>query len=253
MTNADEARFDEFHTITDEYNIIEIVDKLLVDNHQYIAGKSFGISDLYAFSILENLPSNKIRSKDTKNWIENCRKFISDEKSLQSQKEPLTGESNIRDKLFDLFTKNSIQYENIDHPEVFTVEAMMPYLSGITGAVCKNLFLKDKKGGLYLLSALHDRTVNLSDLGKKLKIKDFRFASEELLFQNLGVRQGCVTAYALMNDFEKKVKFLLDKDILSFDKVFFHPLVNNATTGISSEDFKKFVDVTGHEIVLIDF
>ena len=122
------------------------------------------------------------------------------------------------------------------------------------GAISKNLFLKDKKGKLYLLSALHNKPINLSDLGKKLKLPSgsLRFASEDLLFETLGVRQGCVTAYALINDMEnKKVTFLLDQDVLQFEKVYFHPLVNTASTGISLSDFRKFLSITGHEIVTV--
>jgi len=73
-----------------------------------------------------------------------------------------------------------------------------------------------------------------------------------LLFETLGVRQGCVTAYALINDMEnKKVTFLLDQDVLQFEKVYFHPLVNTASTGISLSDFRKFLSITGHEIVTV--
>ena len=73
-----------------------------------------------------------------------------------------------------------------------------------------------------------------------------------MLFETLGVRQGCVTAYALINDMEnKKVTFLLDQDVLQFEKVYFHPLVNTASTGISLSDFRKFLSITGHEMVTV--
>ena len=138
-----------------------------------------------------------------------------------------------------------------DHPEVFTVDAMMPYLTQIPSgsAITKNLFLKDKKGGLYLLSALHDKPVNMNDISKRIKAPGLRFASEDILFETLGVKQGCVTAFALLNDSNSKVKFLLDQDVLQAQKVYFHPLINNATTGISIEDFQKFVQLTNHTIV----
>ena len=99
---------------------------------------------------------------------------------------------------------------------------------------------------------LHDRTVNLTDLAKKLKLNGLRFASEDLLFETLGVRQGHVTAYALINDKEGKVGFLLDKEMLSEEYVNFHPLVNTATTRVSVKDFQKFVEFTGHKITLVD-
>ena len=61
-----------------------------------------------------------------------------------------------------------------------------------------------------------------------------------------------MTAYALINDMEnKKVTFLLDQDVLQFEKVYFHPLVNTASTGISLSDFRKFLSITGHEIVTV--
>ena len=73
-----------------------------------------------------------------------------------------------------------------------------------------------------------------------------------MLFETLGVRQGHVTAYALVNDKEGKVGFLLDKELLSHEYVNFHPLVNTATTGITVKDFEKFVEFTGHKITLVD-
>uniref|UniRef100_A0A2D4GJK1 Uncharacterized protein n=1 Tax=Micrurus corallinus TaxID=54390 RepID=A0A2D4GJK1_MICCO len=38
-----------------------------------------------------------------------------------------------------------IQALSVEHPEVFTVEEMMPYVQHLNGAHSKNLFLKDKK------------------------------------------------------------------------------------------------------------
>ena len=45
---------------------------------------------------------------------------------------------------------------------------MMPHLSQVEGAVSKNLFLKDKKKKLWLLSAKHDSEVKLADLAKQV-------------------------------------------------------------------------------------
>ena len=96
----------------------------------------------------------------------------------------------------DWSLRNSI-FAFTDHPEVFTVDAMMPYLNQIPSgsAITKNLFLKDKKGGLYLLSALHDKPVNMNDISKRIKAPGLRFASEDILFETLGVKQGCVLCF----------------------------------------------------------
>ena len=159
-----------------------------------------------------------------------------------------------KQELFQYFQQNDIKYHNVDHPEVFTVEAMMPYLKDVEGAICKNLFLKDKKKNFYLLSARHDKEVKLNDVAKAIGAKELRFADENVMFDMLGVRQGCVTAYALVNDTQKLAKFIVDKTLLDQSKsksVNFHPLVNTATTGISCQDFKKFLSLTGHVVLEI--
>ena len=150
--------------------------------------------------------------------------------------------------LFAYFSKHGIGYSNVDHPEVFTVEAMMPYLKNVDGAVCKNLFLKDKKKKLYLLSAAHDREVKLNDVAKKIGAKELRFGDESVMKEVLGVSQGCVTAFALANDSEKQVSFIVDQALMdgTHIRVNFHPMVNTATTAISVADFVKFLGITGH-------
>jgi len=156
-----------------------------------------------------------------------------------------------KDGLFDFFTKNGIKFTNVEHPEVFTVEAMMPHLKNVDGVVCKNLFLKDKKKNLYLLSAAHDKEVKLNDVAKAVGAKELRFGDEKVMFDILGVSQGAVTAYALVNDKKKAVKFIVDSALLdgSFNSVNFHPMVNTATTNISTQDFAKMLSLTGHTVL----
>jgi hypothetical protein len=156
-----------------------------------------------------------------------------------------------KDGLFNFFSETGIAYTNVEHPEVFTVEAMMPYLDGVTGAICKNLFLKDKKKNLYLLSAAHDREVKLNDVAKKVGAKELRFGDESVMKEVLGVSQGCVTAFALVNDQAKQVKFVVDSALLdgSHTSLNFHPMVNTATTNISTADFTKLLATTGHTVL----
>jgi len=172
-------------------------------------------------------------------------------KSGKENSPPNTGNLMGKEQLFEYFTKNGIKYNNVEHPEVFTVEAMMPYLKDVEGAICKNLFLKDKKKNLYLLAAAHDKEVKLNDVAKKVGAKELRFGDESLMLELLGVSQGCVTAYALANDVNKTVKFIVDSSLLdgSHSSINFHPMVNTATTSISTQDFGKFLSLTGHIVL----
>lgn len=131
---------------------------------------------------------------------------------------------------------------------------MMPYLKDIEGACTKNLFLRDKKKKLWLFAAVHDKDVKLNELAKKVGAPGgLRFADEAILFEKLGVKQGCVTAFALINDKEGDVKFIIDDELINgkYAKIHFHPLSNAATTGISPQDFMKFVEATGHVAVAV--
>lgn len=73
------------------------------------------------------------------------------------------------------------------------------------------------------------------------------------MLETLGVTPGSVTAFALMNDTQHRVKFILDAKLLSYKTLNFHPLTNTATTTIGREDFLRFLNATGHSVFTTDF
>lgn len=163
-----------------------------------------------------------------------------------------------RKELEEILQKLAIKTHTIEHPEVFTVEAMMPYLGEADGVVGKNLFLKDKKKkGLWLVCVVATREINLTDLAKKVGAPGgFRFADETIMLEKLGVGQGCATAYSIFNDIKSEVKLVLDEELVDSSKhnmVYFHPMVNTASTGMSPDDFMKFVKETGHDPIKVGF
>ncbi len=56
-----------------------------------------------------------------------------------------------------------------------------------------------------------------------------------------------------MNDRENKVKVLVDKRVYGTTSVAFHPMQNDALTEISTEDFRKYMDMIGRSPVTVDF
>ncbi|XP_028409664.1 prolyl-tRNA synthetase associated domain-containing protein 1-like [Dendronephthya gigantea] len=161
-----------------------------------------------------------------------------------------------RAELMNFLENEGITTETIEHPEVFTVETMMEHLKDVNGAVGKNLFLKDKKKKLWLLTTLHDREIDLKVIAKKVGAPGgLRFADESILQEKLGVSQGCVTPLAIFNDHAGDVKVILDSGFFNgnHERCFFHPMVNSASTGLTPDDLKKFIKATGHEAILIDF
>lgn len=133
---------------------------------------------------------------------------------------------------------------------------MMEHISHLAGFHAKNLLVKDKKTGkLYLITARHDATVQLSQISKIVGAKELRFADAETLEATLGVQQGTVTPFALLNDAQQqRVTFVLDghlSDEKNGKDLNFHPMTNEATTSITVAGFKIFLKATGHDPVIV--
>ncbi|MDD3141537.1 MAG: YbaK/EbsC family protein, partial [Lachnospiraceae bacterium] len=67
------------------------------------------------------------------------------------------------------------------------------------------------------------------------------FASEERLETYLGLKQGSVSPFGLMNDVNHAVEFFIDKDLSREKRLGIHPLENTATVFLSYKDLDKFL------------
>jgi Ala-tRNA(Pro) deacylase len=139
------------------------------------------------------------------------------------------------------------------HRAVFTVEESRDLKAKIPGGHSKNLFLKDKKGAIFLLSALGDSQIDLNAVSKLLGVGRFSFGNAELLMQYLGVTPGSVTLFGLINDSEARVRVVLDEGFFGHALVNFHPLSNEATTAITPADMLKFVEACGRTPIRLSF
>jgi Ala-tRNA(Pro) deacylase len=158
-----------------------------------------------------------------------------------------------RDQLFARLDALGIPHSTVDHLPVFTVEEGQDIKAKMPGGHTKNLFLADKKGQIVLVSALGDTRVTINRLHRHLGCGRLSFGKEALLYDTLGVRPGSVTAFALINDTQGRVRFVLDKALTEHDPVNFHPLSNDATTAVSCTDLIRFAEDTGHPVEIFDF
>jgi Ala-tRNA(Pro) deacylase len=151
------------------------------------------------------------------------------------------------DDLFAYLNALGIAHKTVTHPAVFTVEEARELRGAISGGHTKNLFLRDKKGALYLLVAPEDAAIELRALHRVLGASGrFSFGSAELLHEALGVAPGSVTPFAVINDKQVRVTLVIDAALMAHDMLNFHPLVNTATTSISREGLLQFLAATGH-------
>jgi len=150
-------------------------------------------------------------------------------------------------ELFAYLDALGIAHKTVTHPAVFTVEEARELRGAIAGGHTKNLFLRDKKGALYLVVAAEDAAIELRSLHRVLGASGrFSFGSAELMQETLGVAPGSVTPFAVINDKEARVTLVIDAALMTQDMLNFHPLVNTATTSLSREGLFKFSAATGH-------
>ena len=139
------------------------------------------------------------------------------------------------------------------HKPVFTVDDGEDVKAALEGGQTKNLFLRDKRGGIWLVTALAETQINLRELSDRLGCARFSFGSPELLGEILGVKPGSVTPFALINDRERKVQVVFDQAMMPHKVLNFHPLENTMTTAIAPDGLLKFAASCGHRPIMIDF
>ncbi|MEL6372477.1 MAG: prolyl-tRNA synthetase associated domain-containing protein [Pseudomonadota bacterium] len=146
----------------------------------------------------------------------------------------------------------AITTSTLDHAPVFTVAESHGLEAQLEGAHTKNLFLKCKKGQLYLVVAKNDTQIDLKSLHKVLGSGRLSFGKPELLMEVLGVIPGSVTPFALVNDKTQRVSVFLDARMMALDPLNFHPLQNDATTTIARDDLITFIEACGHAPTILD-
>jgi Ala-tRNA(Pro) deacylase len=152
------------------------------------------------------------------------------------------------DSLFAAFDALGIRHETVSHPPLFTVEQSKALRGSIDGAHTKNLFLKDKKGRLFLVTAVENTVIDLKRLHEIIGGNGrLSFGSPEQMQEHLGVTPGAVTAFGVINDTAGAVTMIVDERLMAFDRINGHPLVNTMTTGIGRDDLLTFLASVGHE------
>ena len=140
-----------------------------------------------------------------------------------------------------------IATRTVDHEAVFTVAESARLAPELPGGHTKNLFLKDRKGALFLVVALGRAHIDLKSLHRVLGCDRLSFGKPELLMEVLGVPPGSVTPFALINDTACRVTVVLDAGMMCHETLNFHPLENTASTNIKRDDLEAFIRACGHE------
>jgi Ala-tRNA(Pro) deacylase len=148
--------------------------------------------------------------------------------------------------LYARFRELGIAWQTFDHVPVFTVEEAQALRGALPGTHTKNLFLQDRRGGLWLVVAREELRVDLNALSKALGAPRFSFGSPDMLVAALGIAPGAVTPFAVINAAPGTLSVVLDQGMLGRDPLNFHPLRNDRTTAVAGADLLAFIAACGH-------
>ena len=117
----------------------------------------------------------------------------------------------MREKVLNKLNELSINYKEIEHIPVYTIEDM-DNLGNIfdNAKICKNLFVRDQKGKRHFLVVLpEEKRAPLSDIAEKIGSTKLSFASEERLMKYLKLEPGSVTPLSVINESNNnKLKYI---------------------------------------------
>lgn len=148
-----------------------------------------------------------------------------------------------------------IEHQTTTHEPLYTVEQARKVPYDLPGAHTKNLFLRNKKGRMFLLVVEPDHTVDLKGLRDKLKMTggQFAFASTERLGKYLGVVPGSVSPLALFNDHELKVQLFMQDTLLTSEHIYMHPCRNTHSTRLRTVDLLRLLEAWQHPATQLMF
>lgn len=155
--------------------------------------------------------------------------------------------------IYNILKEMNIDYSVTEHKPVYTIEEMNDLGMENIDHVIKNLFIRDdKKRNYYLVLVQKDKTVNLNKLKETINSRRLSFASEEDLEKYLGLKKGAVSPLGIVNDENKFVKVIIDRDIKNLEFIGVHPIENTATVWINVEDLQKLIKSNGNYINFVN-
>lgn len=150
--------------------------------------------------------------------------------------------------LYDILNKLSVEYKEIEHEPVFTIEQAQFIKNNIDGTGCKNLFLTNKKRSYYLVLLDESKKANIKEIAALVNESHLSFASMEELKEILNLDQGSVTPLGIVNDKNNLVVLIIDKALK--DKILLvHPNTNKRTISISYNNLIRFIEYENHKYI----
>ena len=160
----------------------------------------------------------------------------------------------VEERCYDLLDSLGIAYFRVDHEHADTIEMCEEVEKLLGCTICKNLFLTNRQQtDFYLLIMPGEKPFKTKLLSKQIGSARLSFASPEHMQELLGLTPGSVSVLGLMNDTKKKVRLLVDKDLLKEENFGCHPCLNSSSLRFTTEALlHTLLPALGHEPVYVE-
>ena len=178
---------------------------------------------------------------------------------VDSRPENTEGRLDKEIRVYDFLDSLGVVYKRVDHEAAMTMEACeeidRTLSEGVEKgvAICKNLFLCNRQAtDFYLLLIPGDKPFKTKYLSAQIGSSRLSFAKPEYMEQYLDITPGSVSVMGLMNDKEKKVRLLIDEDVLLDEYFACHPCINTSSLRFKTSDLmEKVIPAMGHEPTMV--
>ena len=161
---------------------------------------------------------------------------------LQGSPKDMSGRSDREIRAYEFLDSLGIEYDRTDHPDqpATSMEVCAKVDAVLNVHICKNLFLCNRQQtNFYLLIMPGDKPFKTKELSKQLGISRLSFAGEKFMEEFLDIHPGSVSVLGLMNDKDRRVRLVIDEDVLKEEYFGCHPCENTSSIRFKTLDLTE--------------
>lgn len=156
-------------------------------------------------------------------------------------------------KVVDQLNELGIPFQIVEHEPVLTTEQADRFIEGIEGVRTKTMFLTNKKKRNFYLVIIDDAKRLDMDVFKEIVEENrIKMASAETLNDKMMLLPGTVSPFGLLNNRDKDIQVYFDQEIVSEERMCFHPNTNEKTIFVNTEDLFTFLKAIEYEPHVIE-
>lgn len=147
----------------------------------------------------------------------------------------------------------NIPFQLVEHEAALTTEQADRFIEGIKGVRTKTMFLTNKKKTQFFLVIMDDRKrLDMKAFGDLTQTKGIRMASENSLYEKMLLPPGVVSPFGLLSNADHDIRVFIDREIISADRMSFHPNTNEKTVFLRTGDVIRFIESLDYTVNVVD-